>query len=378
VSFFLDVGRERMPADCVVRVDDVEIVELYPFLTSVEVAASRADAARATLVFESARGTDGTWQVQDSGLLAPWKRVRIDAAFGGRTVEIMRGYIRDIDAAYPEEPGPATFTVTCQDDSLRLDRSHVRRVWGADSPTSDRAIVSEIAGAAGLTVAGDSGDGQSGLTLNQDGTDIQFLRDRAEANGYELSFADGAIYFGPSRLDAQPQPTLLVYAGPDTNCLRFSVRADGHQPDAVTFDAAPGDGSEPVQRTMRPNLRLLGRRAADSAAAGLPDFTWRMTRQGAADEDALAARAQRLANELALRVRAEGELDGSLYGGVLRVGLPVGVDGIGDTLGGLYYVDGATHRFDHDGYRVSFALLRNAFGDDLGWGSARDPLAGLF
>ncbi|MFP5284139.1 MAG: hypothetical protein ACLGI9_00210, partial [Thermoanaerobaculia bacterium] len=81
------------------------------------------------------------------------------------------------------------------------------------------------------------------------------------------------------------------------------------------------------------------------------------------------------ANELSMRVRAQGELDGSLYGHVLRVGLPVGVDGIGTTMQGIYYVDSVTHLFNVDGYRESFTLLRNAYGDNLEAGTS--VLAGV-
>jgi hypothetical protein len=50
---------------------------------------------------------------------------------------------------------------------------------------------------------------------------------------------------------------------------------------------------------------------------------------------------------------------------VLRVGAPVGVDGVGERYGGIYFVDTVNHVFDMDGYRQSFTLLRNAYGDNL-------------
>ena len=64
-------------------------------------------------------------------------------------------------------------------------------------------------------------------------------------------------------------------------------------------------------------------------------------------------------------MHAEGELDGSLYGHVLNVGLPVGVDGVGERYGGIYFVDQVRHQFNSEGYRQTFALLRNAYGDNL-------------
>ena len=109
-------------------------------------------------------------------------------------------------------------TVECQDDSLALDREHRRRNWGADAPATDQLILTTISGDHGLSADPKSGAGQTGLVLNQDSTDIVFLRERAEANGYELIFREGLIYFGPMRVSASPQETIMVYAGTDTHC----------------------------------------------------------------------------------------------------------------------------------------------------------------
>lgn len=126
----------REPAECIIKVGTAaaEIVDLYPFLTEVTVSASRRRPAVATLIFETRRDGQGQWEVQDSGVFAPWEPIVIEAAFGSTTEEVMRGFVREIRADYPEESGAATVTVQCQDDSLQLDRGHVREVWGGDVP----------------------------------------------------------------------------------------------------------------------------------------------------------------------------------------------------------------------------------------------------
>ncbi len=371
-------AQRREPAECIIRVGNSgeEIADLYPFLTGVTVDAGRAEPAVATLTFESRRDEQGRWLVQDDGRLAPWEPIVIEAAFGSATEEVMRGYIREIRADYPEDAGDARVTVECRDDSLALDREHVREVWGGDAPTTDQVIVATILGKYGLAPDRDNGPGLTGLVINQDGTDIDFLRRRAEANGYDLIFRGGTAYFGPMRLDAAPQATIMVQAGEGTNAVRFSVRDDGHQADRVAFDRAETRGSGTVSETVDPDLPLLGNEAAGSAGSGLPDFAWRMSRQGGMGEEEWRARAVRRANDLSLKVRGEGELDGSLYGHVLRVGEPVGVDGVGERYGGTWFVDTVSHRFSSDGYRQSFTLLRNAYGDNLGSG-AGGVLAGV-
>ena len=369
-------GAQREPAGCVVKVGvaQLEITDLYPFLTGVDIECSRSDAWTATLTFESRRDELGKWAVQDSGVLSPWEPILIEAAFGSRSEEIFRGYIREVSASYPEEAGAATVTVECQDESIVLDRTHIRQSWGeAEAPTTDGLIFQQIVSRNALAPNPESGQGLSGLHLFQDATDIAFLRDRAEANGYELIFAGGMVYFGPMRLSGEPQPTVLVYAGRDTNCLRFDVRADGHQPEKVAYEVAATEGTGTQERTVEPDIPLLGTEPASGGGPGLPEYVWRLRRQGTTDEAELTARAQAKANELSLRVKGDGELDGTLYGHVLRVGELVPVDGVGDRLNGLYYVDTVSHHFSTDGYRQGFRVLRNAYGDNVPSG----PLGGL-
>jgi phage protein D len=365
ISLDLLTGKSRAPAECIITVDDTPLDDLYPVLVSVEVSTSRSEAAAATLIFETRRFEDGTWNVQDLDVLKPWAPVKIEAAFGERVEEVMRGFILRVDADYPANPGETKLTVTCQDESLPLDRGHVREQWGADGPLSDGVILATIAGRHNLTPHPDSAEGQQGISINQDDTDIKFLKERAAANGYELIFREGTIYFGPMRLTLAPQDNIMVYAGRDTNCINFSLTDDGHLPDKVAYDIAAREGDQNESEEIEPDLELLGTTPATSADSGLGDFVWRLSRSGESTPEEAAARALAKANENAMKITATGELDGTLYGHVLRVGEPVGVDGIGRRYGGIYYVDTVNHRFDIDGYRQTFTLLRKAYGDNL-------------
>jgi phage protein D len=375
LDFLSDKHRE--PAECVIRIDGDEIAHLYRYLVEVRVDCSRREASAGTLRFESRRDENGVWSVQDDPLIRPWKPIVIEAVFGSTHEEIVRGYIREVRADYPDDPGTTTVNVEMQDGSLEMDREHVRKAWGNEAPTTDFDIVSEIVSKySGISADPENGSGLDGLVLNQNATDIRFLRARAEANGYELILDQGVLYFGPMRLEAEAQGTILVYAGRDTNCFRFDVRADGHQPDAVAYDVAPAEsGSDPVQQVVQPDAELLGTESADSSNSGLTPFVWRVDRPGSVSQNELDAYALGRANEQAMRLHGQGELDGSLYGHVLRVGFPVGVDGVGTTLGGIYYVDAVTHSFSVDGYRQTFTLLRNAYGDNLEAGQS--VLAGV-
>ncbi|TCJ12317.1 hypothetical protein EZJ19_12310 [Parasulfuritortus cantonensis] len=373
----LFMEKERAPAEVLITVDGREIADLYPFLLEVAVEAGRAEAATATLSLETRRDELGRWTVQDADVLKPWARIVISAAFGSRVEEVMRGYIREVTLETPQDAGAAQVRVTCQDDSIRLDRQQHRVTWGSDDlPYSDRMILDEVLAGYGLAADGDSESGQDGLVgLAQDDTDIKFLKARAEFNGYELIFRAGQVYFGPMRVSADPQDTLLVYAGADSNCLSLNVRADGHQADAVAYDAPAESGDATRPETVYPDrdqVPLLGTREANSQAAGLEPFVWKLSGQAGASAERLRALAQMKANDLDMhRVQGEGELDGSLYGHVLQAGLPVPVDGLGEWLSGVYYVDSVSHSFTPAGYKQRFRLLRNAYGDNL------DSVAGL-
>lgn len=361
-------GKHREAAECVIRVGGSEIADLYPYVSEVTVDADHNKPAVATLRFDTRRDEQGKWITQDDQRLTPWQPIVIEAAFGNATEEVMRGYIRQVQADYPRYQGQASVTVECRDSSLALDREHVRKVWGADVPAADQAIVAEIASKYGLSPDPLNGTGQTGLTINQDGTDIDFLQRRARANGYDLLFREDKVYFGPMRFDAASQPTIMVYAGEDTHCIRLDIRDDGHQPDQVTYDRADAQVADNASNTVTPDLPLLGNTPADSSGRGLPDFAWRMSRDGGMSDAEWEARAQRKANELSLKVEADGEMDGSLYGHVLRVGEPVGVDGVGERHSGAYFVGAVRHRFNAEGYRQAFTLYRNAYGDNLGAG----------
>ena len=356
---------KRAPGECIISIDDSEIADLYPFLIEVSVDTSREAATEAVLKLETRRDVDGSWIVQDDDRIRPWKRLKIEAAFGEEIEEVMRGYIREIQVQFPEDSGGAVVTITVQDESLLLDREHKRRPWGADAPTTDALIATQIIGDANLIPEAPPGAGQSDLTANQDATDAAFLKERADVNGYELLYRDGMIYFGPRRLEGEPQATIMVYAGPATNCITFDVQDDGHKPDRVTFDIAADEGDQAESRTLESDLPLLGTEPATSVEALDDGFVWRISREGQSDAAQAETLAQEQANANALKVKATGALDGARYGHVLKVGLPTGVDGVGSRHAGVWYVDKVKHLFDLSGYRQDFELLRNAYGDNL-------------
>lgn len=361
---------ERHPAACVIELGEARANPgpLNALIKSIEIITSRKDAAAATIIFEDRRTEDGTYMVADSGLFERWQKIRLYADFMTYKDEILRGYITGIKPNFPASGGEVTLELTVLDESAVLDRDHLRSLWGVDAEMSDKAIMSELLGGSGIAADPDCGEGQTARSLAQDGTALNFLRTRAEANGYELLFYPGAVYFGPMRLEGEAQAQIMVYAGRATNCLSFGVDDNGLQPDAVTFETAPQDsGSTSDAETVTSDLAPLGSVPAADEGAGLSTpYTARLSREGDEPADVTRQRAVAMANEAAFKLRATGELDGALYGHVLRPGFLVPVDGTGARYGGIYYTDKVTHSFTEAGYRQQFELMRNATGEDGG------------
>ena len=332
------------PVECVLKIDDKEVVDLYPYIKSVEVKMSRKAASTCTILIDSIRDENGEWLVQDRDDMLPWKKIMVEAKFADYKEEVMRGYIRDVKVKHPQDMSASVVIISGQDDSILFDREHIRKTWSReDEQVTDGDIASEVAIDKGLNA--DVEDGLTNTSLQQDETSIRFLIKRAEANGFELFFREGVLHFFAARLDEESQSTIMVYAGPSSNCLSFEANYDGHKPDQIEVVRAPATGTDAEVEIVTPAMSLLGGTAADSQQMGLPTFQWSMNQPRGATEAEANARTQAAANENAWKIKATGELDGSLYGHVLLTHKTVEVDGVGITWGGQYYVDELTHVF---------------------------------
>ena len=367
-------SKQRQPAKCVIRIDGKEIVDFYPYLEEVSVETSRKAAAVCTLTFASVRNEKGMWNIQDSPLFKPWNKITVEAFFGTHEEEIMRGFIRDIEASYPDDMN-AVVTVTGQDESILLDRENVQETFSTlAQPIMDDALIRDLLNTHWNGSQMDIATGKTCGALYFNGTPIQLIRDRTDLNGYEFYIRKGKAYFGPWNLTDDPQSVILIYAGMASNCLNFSVFHDGHRPDSVSFIEASESPDELTEMICNSSYPLLGLTPTTSKNQGLNDFTWRIQQPRGSTLAEREARAQAKAEEAAWKIHATGELDGAAYGHVLETNRTVKVDGVGDTYGGLWYVDEVRHLFSANGYRQAFQLIRNATGNKDSAGKA-DPLA---
>lgn len=341
----------------------VEITDLYPALVSANVQVTRTQPGAGNLVLSASRDEFGEWPVLDGGYFDRWTPIRIVADFGSYQEDVIWGHVLKITPEFPKERGQAKVTIEFQDQTIMLDREQASRPWGAsDAPAdlADLAIAQTILSGYGFRVAPTSRPGQSYRTINQDKTDFRFLAQLAEAVGYEFRLMFGEAHFTPVTLTGEPQEAILVYAGADTNCLSFQVEEEAAVPDQAVASAVdtagPNSGEE---TTYLPNLPVLGARPAKSDVSGGPAYAWRMRQEGDNTPSAAAMLAQAKINLSSLSIKAECEIDSTLYGHVVEPGKLIRVDGVGRRYGGRYYVDQVEHSFDQSGYRQKLKLLKN-------------------
>jgi len=359
----IGLQQNSAPAACLITVNGKSIEDFHDYIRDVTVHLKRGASATATILLDTFRDERGQWSVQDSGKFHPWDEIMISAVFAQHSEEeVMRGVIRELRVEYPQDMSGAQVTIEVQDDLIKLDREQLHAVLSSEgNEKTDGQIARELADEVGLQHEMFE-EGLTAGALHIDSTPIRLLRQRAEANGFELYTRKGMLYFGSPQLSAVPQKTILVYAGPTTNCTQFSIQNDGHKPDQVRMTREPKNQQEksfpaPV---FQPEQHLLGRHALTSEGRDLLPFTWTLDRPLAASQAEAESRAQAKANENQFKIKATGQLDGTLYGHVLWPYRPVEIDGVGNTYGGVYYVDEVTHNFTASGYLQHFTVIRNA------------------
>jgi phage protein D len=262
------------------------------------------------------------------------------------------------------------------------------QVWGQDASwlmnledkvkewvdVTDASVANAIFGDYGITPADENTDDdspshpESGHSLMQRATDIQFLRQLARRNGKYCRVAcrdkpgERTGYFVKPGVEGDPVLTITLNDAASANVSSLDFEWDVARPSAVqasqalltdpSEDGASGDSDDS-------GLAPLDERA-------LADFAGKpiSTRLTAPVDDAgeLTLRAQGLLRESGWFARCEGEVDAGRLKAVLRAGTVVQVDGAGSLNSGKYFVWSVRHTFTADAHKMRFVLVRNAVG----------------
>jgi phage protein D len=297
---------------------------------------------------------------------------------------IFDGYVLSHKLHLDRGATASSLVVWGQDASWLMNLEDKVKEW-ADG--TDGTVANTIFGDYGISPSPDntSDDSashtESGHTLMQRASDIQFLRQLARRNGKLCRIAAGAAagqltgYFAKPSLDGEPAATLTLNDPDKVMVSALDFEWDVTRPTEVAARQAlftddsdggvSGDASDA-------GLSLLADR-------GLADFAGRamkaMLTTAVDDAGELQMRATSLLREGGFFVRCTGDVDLAALGSVLRVGTVVQVDGAGSVHSGKYFVWSVRHAITLDAYKMTFVLVRNAVGPAPS--PAGGPLGGL-
>ena len=297
---------------------------------------------------------------------------------------IFDGYILSHKLHLETGNANSTLAVWGQDSSWMMNLTENVKEW---VDVTDADVANAIFGNYGITPSSDNtaddspSHTESGHSLMQRGSDIQFLRTLARRNGKfcRVACADQpgkrTGYFAKPKLDGTPAAVLSLNDLQAWTVSALDLSWDATLPTGVVARQAlftDSDENGVSADTSDSGLAPMGSRGL-AALTGKP-----MTVYVSAPVDSggeLSLRATSLLRESGWFVRCEGEADLARLGVVLRAGTIVSVIGIGTLNSGSYLVWSVRHTITADAHKMKFVLVRNAVGPAATGGSG--GLAGL-
>ena len=354
VSYSLTIDDAPASAELLAAVREIEV----------EDHAELADMLRLRLAV--AVNEDGAaWSVLDEDLFRRLTKLGVSVQVGSRQVPLIEAYVIETRSEFSNTPGESMLEVIAMDPTALMNLEEKVRAW-PDMADSD--IASALFGEYGFDAEVEQTQPtrqELDRTVMQRGSDIQFLRQLAQRNGYEcyleLNEDSGRVegHFHPPRSDQSPQGVLSVNLGNATNVNSFKAQHDMLGPvSAEATNLEIGDQSD-QEADVSEQSDSLGEQALSEQERPRRVL---LSNSGLADTGELQTYAQAVVDRSAWSIRAEGELSTVTYGDVLRAKRPVNVRGAGRQFSGSYYVQKVLHHLSDAGYSQRFSLKRNASG----------------
>jgi phage protein D len=347
--------------------------EVLGLLTRLEVRESDVDSTVAALRFNLSQLSDGEFSPVDEELFTPAARLSLDVeAPGNNPVRLFDGHVTHVRPHFERIESNCYVEILAMDATLLLGAEE--RVASYPDMT-DAEAAEQIFGRYNIpfssepTAARHEADKQ---LLVQRGTDWDFVRRLARRNGFvcylEPDAASGRVtaFFKPRAVTGTPQADLTVLRE-DSNLLWIDfqfvttgpVRARGVAIDPIEKRLVRSEGA--------PSLEPLGKALLDGEVeSGLKDAGAKavvtLLRDPPPLGEAITAAGSAATDRALLAVEARGEVEPSLYRGLLRARRPVLVKGVGRRFAGTYYVRAVRTTFEEGLLRQSFVAERNAIG----------------
>lgn len=279
------------------------------------------------------------------------KEIQIEMGYTDKLETVLYGYITAVKIHLPLEEVP-TVTVEGMDYSFKMMGGAKSRSW---VEVKHSELVENIAGEYSLTTSVDSTNVTFAIVEQSRVSDYEFLCWLADKNHFELFVNGKTLCFRKPHSDTSDVVT-LVWG-------KTLLSMDKHIDLADQLSSVIASGWDPAtQETVREEAQTIDKLGFSRAgnhflnSAGLTKTEHIYLQAKATDE--VLSEAKAVLNRQGMKLVSGNAV--SLGIPEIRAGRYVTLEGLGNTLNGLYYVPEATHTIDESGYTTAFSIGGNA------------------
>lgn len=342
-------------------------------LSRLEVRESDVDPTVAALRFKLTQLPDGAFSPVDDELFTPAARLSVDVESpGSTTLRLFEGHVTHVRPHFERIESNCYVEVLAMDASVLLNAEE--RVASYPDMT-DTEAAEEVFGRYNIAFSGESTNARHQIDkqlLVQRSTDWEFVRRLARRNGFvcylEPDATSGQVtaFFKPRDVRGTPQADLTVLReGANLLWMDFQFVMSG--PVRVS-----GAAIDPIEKRLvrtggEPSLAPLGGahvsgEVEDGLKGAGATASVALLRDPPPLDEAIAAAGAAATDRALFAIEARGEVDPSLYRGLLRARRPVLIKGVGQRFAGAYYVRAVRTTLEEGALRQAFVAERNATG----------------
>ncbi|MFF2190735.1 hypothetical protein [Streptomyces sp. NPDC058155] len=341
-------------------------MEVAQALLSCQITTTAGERSGFQMAFDLSKSGAIAKRLLPEGFFDPKTRVIVTVSVKGTPRVLLDGLIVRQEVGSSNRPGQSTLTVTGEDLTLLMDleertdrfpnlapSQRAGRILSqyADYGIQPRVIREQIAQPP-----------QQDLRVHyQTGTDLQYLNELAQANGFTFYLEPGPMpgqstaYWGPEQRLGQRQHALNVNMEANSTVDQLTFAYDGmarEEPQVRVQDPRTRATRLLARPDIDPLRPPLGRRPTPALR--------RRTISGTAKKELGQAEAEALARAAlsADVISGSGSLDVNRHGYLLRPRELVGVRGTGVAYDGDYYVKSVTSNLSPGSFRQNFTLSR--------------------
>ena len=295
---------------------------------------------------------DPSFKWTDSDDFALGKSVEIAVRGESGTSKLLAGEITAIEPEFSQAAGP-TVMIRGYDQSHRLHRSKQTKTYVQET---DSDIAKKIARECGLRAKVDSTREVHEYVSQDNQTDMEFIRERAERIGYQVYVEDGTLNFRQAP-DTEPRVPVVEWG---IDLLEFEARLTTAQQvtgvivrgwDPKTKKEIIGQATTPQDTPQVGEQRAGGQAAKRAFNVDSKEIVVDRPVATQSEADALA---QSVCDEIG---NAFIQAEGTCYGNpAVHAGAVVELKGVGQRFSGRYRITHALHRYDDRGYTTRFTI----------------------